>query len=56
MDECVFLQLLQDHFLPKANELYGNDFFLHQDNDPKHCSGLVANYMQYNHIRWVKTF
>ena len=32
------------------------DFFLHQDNDPKHCSGLVANYMQYNHIRWVKTF
>ena len=45
MDEHVFLEILQNHFLPKSNELYGNDYFLHKENDPKQCSGLIASYV-----------
>ena len=54
MDADFYVDLINHYFIPRANELYGYDYFLHQDYDPKHTSGLVANFLQHNHIRWVK--
>ena len=53
MDADFYVDLVSHSFILRAEELYGNDYFLHQDNDPKHTSGLVANFLQYNHVRWV---
>jgi hypothetical protein len=53
MDANVFVEIASNYLIPKANEMYGRNWFLHQDNDPKHTSRLVVNFLQYNNVRWV---
>lgn len=36
---------------PLARRLQGNDFVFQQDNDPKHTSHLVKNYLQNQQIK-----
>ena len=49
----VFIEIIDNYLIPKATELYGRNWNLHQDNDPKHTSDLTANYFQFNHVIWV---
>ena len=49
----IFIEIIDNNLLEKANNLYGRNWVLHQENDPKHTSDLVANYLQFNHVAWV---
>ena len=44
----VFIEIIDNHLKPKANELYGRNWNLgiygRKHNDPKHTSDLTANY------------
>ena len=33
MDKKVYVEILANYLKPKARELYGNNWILHQDND-----------------------
>ena len=50
MTDVVFVEIVSKFLVDRANQLYGREWFLHQDNDPKHTSNLVSNYFQYNNI------
>ena len=39
MDRDVFVEILSNYFISRANELYELDYLIHEDNDPKHTSG-----------------
>ena len=41
-----YRQILVHHMRPSARPLNGNDFIFQHDNDPKHTSNLVKNYLQ----------
>ena len=41
-----YRQILVHHMRPSVRPLNGNDFIFQHDNDPKHTSNLVKNYLQ----------
>ena len=41
-----YRQILIHHMRPSPRLLNGNDFIFQHDNDPKHSSNLVKNYLQ----------
>ena len=45
-----YKQILIHYMRPLARWLQGNDFVLQQDNDPKHTSHFVKNYLQNQQI------
>ncbi len=49
MDGPYYVQILQDHLLPRANKQFGRRWRFQQDNDPKHTS-RVAKYFLDRHI------
>ena len=53
MTDVVFVEILSKFLVPRANILFGSQWYLHQDNDPKHTSNLVPSFLQYNNITWV---
>ena len=54
MTEEVYVDIMAHHFLPKAQELYGDNWILHQDNDPKHTSNLAREFFRKSNVIWVK--
>jgi hypothetical protein len=55
MDRYLYAEILQDHIIPFIAKSYGNfeSVFLHQDNDPKHTSGLCHNIVKDIGINYV---
>ena len=49
----VFIKIIDNYFILKANELFGRNRNLRQEHDPKYTSDLSANYFQINHVLWV---
>ena len=41
----VYCQILIHHFVPSARQLCGNNFVFQHDNDPKHTSRVVQQYL-----------
>ena len=55
MDRVRYKQILIHHLRPSAQSLFGsNDWLFQQDNDPKHKSKLVMDYLErkYNVLEW----
>jgi DDE superfamily endonuclease/transposase len=47
LDGKKYKQILIHHMVPSAKKLFGNcEFYFQQDNDPKHTSSEVANYLE----------
>ena len=53
MTSEVYLELLADHCVPFGLNRFGNDWFLHQDNDPKHTSRICTDFLHLHRIKWV---
>ena len=54
MDSILYNEILDDYLLPFVREKYFNqEYYLHQDNDPKHCSILCRSFLEDNNIIWV---
>jgi len=53
MTQEVYLEILACHLLPFGLNRFGTDWFLHQDNDPKHTSRLCAFFLEQNEIKWA---
>ena len=47
-------KVIAGDFLPFAKTTYGDNFILHQDNDPKHASFLCSEFLKTNGIIWSK--
>ena len=56
MNKEMYCEILCDYLLPFAYSRYGNNWFLHQDNDPKHTSAFCRFFIQSQNILWVKKF
>ena len=54
MTEEVYVDITAHNFLPKAQELYGDNWILHQDNDPKHTSNLAREFFRKSTVIWIK--
>ena len=53
MDAEVYVEIMEDYIVPDMRRMYGNNWYLHQDNDPKHQSNLTRSFLAYNNITWV---
>jgi hypothetical protein len=54
MNQNMYLDILTNHLLPFGNSQYEEgDWILHQDNDPKHASGLCRGFLQRERVLWV---
>ena len=51
MDIEFYVEILAYYLIPNARELYGKNWILHQDNDPKHTSRLCAFFLEQNEIK-----
>jgi hypothetical protein len=51
MDRFQYRDILQANLLPFAEEHHPDGYFLLQDNDPKHNSGVVREFCRQNGIR-----
>jgi hypothetical protein len=45
MNSSVYRDILDSQMVPYASRVMGNDFVFQQDNDPKHKSKLVTQYL-----------
>ena len=54
MDQYNYLEILAKVFIPFAQSRYGNNYVLHQDNDPKHTSFTCKHFLQINNVIWGK--
>jgi hypothetical protein len=52
----MYCEILYEDFLPNAWAKYGNSFFIHQDNDPKHTSGYCRSFLDAHNVLWVSGF
>lgn len=55
MDALRFQQILKAGLQPFINECFPVSHRLQMDNDPKHCSKLIKDYMSNNTIVWWRT-
>ena len=46
MKKEQYRQILIHHMRPSASRLHGNDYIFQHDNDPKHTSNVIKNYLQ----------
>ena len=55
MDSDLYNSIICEYLIPFAVSVYGiRNFYLHQDNDPKHSSKLCSELLRKNSICWVK--
>ena len=48
MDRWVYKKILRYQMINSSKQLFPNgDFIFQQDNDPKHTTGIVKNYLNY---------
>jgi hypothetical protein len=50
MDGPFYVSILQSQLLPAARSLYGRDWRLQQDNDPKHTSRVAKQFLTENGV------
>jgi hypothetical protein len=50
MDGPFYVSILQSQLLPAAQSLYGRDWRLQQDNDPKHTSRVAKQFLSENKV------
>jgi hypothetical protein len=53
MDGPFYVSILQTQLLPAAQNMYGNNWRLQQDNDPKHTSRVAKDFIKENGIRTI---
>ena len=53
MDSNLYKHLLTICLIPFAQAKYNVGYILHQDNDPKHTSGLLRSFYDEMDINWV---
>lgn len=51
MDGPFYVHILQTQLLPAAQRMYGKDWRLQQDNDPKHTSRVAKEFIAQNGIK-----
>lgn len=51
MDGPFYVHILETQLLPAAQSMYGNDWRLQQDNDPKHTSRVAKEFVAQNRIK-----
>ena len=49
----VYIDIMTHYFVPTARKLYGRNWYLHQDNDAKHTSGLARSFLEFSNVIWV---
>ncbi|KAK2578395.1 hypothetical protein KPH14_011600 [Odynerus spinipes] len=54
MDRFVYREILQNHMLTFANEQMPIEWLFQHDNDPKHSSKLIKNFVTEENINVVK--
>ena len=54
MDKYLFLRILKNNLLKDAERLIGDDFYFQQDNDPKHKSDIVQDWIIKKGIDMIK--
>lgn len=52
MDAVHYKQILEAGLLPFINECFPDNHCLQQENNPKHCSGLIDDFFAENGISW----
>jgi len=55
MDSSLFVEILRVGLLPFLRDKFPERHRFMQDNDPKHCSNLVKDFLKENDINWWKT-
>ena len=50
MDGLFYVNILRTQLLPAGQKLYGRNWHLQQDNDPKHTSRVAKNFLSQNNI------
>ncbi|CAF0852040.1 unnamed protein product [Brachionus calyciflorus] len=55
MDSKLYNEILSDFLLPFGAINYDFDYFLHQDNDPKHKSSECRSFLEKNGINWIRS-
>ena len=53
MDGPFFVNILETQLLPAARRMYGSDWRLQQDNDPKHTSRVAKNFISRNGVQTI---
>jgi len=53
IDGPFYVGILRDQLLPAARKMYGSDWRLQQDNDPKHTSRVAKAFIAENRINAV---
>ena len=53
MDGNYYLKILKEYLIFDGERLIGEDFFLLQDNDPKHNSNIVQEWLSQNGINMI---
>ena len=54
MDSNLYNGIISEFLIPFVVSTYGlKNFFLQQDNDPKHSSKICSKFLRENKITWV---
>jgi len=53
MNGPFYVSILQTYLLPAAQQMYGKNWRLQQDNDPKHTSRVAKDFIVENKIRTI---
>ncbi len=54
MDKKIFKRILMKHLKSSATKLFGdNHWWFYMDNDPKHTSGVIQNWLFHNGIQLI---
>lgn len=51
MDAATYKTILADNLFSSASKLNLDSFIFQQDNDPKHCSKLIKNYLSEKKVK-----
>ena len=52
MDRFYYRDILEQHLLPSTKKFqFGKEFVFTYDNDPKHTSGLIKDWLKENKIQ-----
>ena len=53
MDGLFYVNILRTQLLPAGQKLYGRNWHLQQDNDPKHTSRVAKDFLSQNSVQAI---